>query len=292
MKYYGPSLLGARVIMSLVSAVRGLSLIGGVTPCGNAAEATSKRTITQASPVWHQTLCRALMLYHEEKYSETFSLIEKAIREQSPGPEVHRCIALLQKSFAKMHKVDDPVMKWTTSAQEYMHALKGKTDKQESDLLILAALKSSIHGSDRVLEIPEELILLANPKPRNKGVWSDWARWALTRQWCDSFFVTEEACGVVIIDVGGKRVRAVLAESPVPTVKGRCAMAILRDTPNTYMGRQLRFELLNWRVAQAERGLCELGANEWMTDTRQRHEIVPFDKGIQQRLMQIKKSGK
>ena len=275
----------------LVIAVGGLSLIAGLTPSGNAAEATSKPTTTQASPVWHQILCRALMLYYQDKYSDAFALIEKAIREQAPGQEVHRCIALLQKSFAKVHKLDDPVVEWTPSAQDYIGALEGKKGKQDGDVVLLAAIKGLILDKDRARhQIPNELMELAGRKVKNNGTWSDWAQWAVVRHWCESFYVTEKDCGTVIINVGGQDFRAVLTNAPIPTIKARCAVTMLRERPGTYMGRQLRGELLNWRIAQAEKALSELGSNEWMTDSRQRHEIVPFDRGIEQRLIEIKNS--
>jgi hypothetical protein len=268
----------------------GLFMVSGGAFSDNVDQDNPKQIIKLENQEWRRVLCKALMFYHQEKYNDAFSLLEKTINEKSPGPEAHRCIALMQKSFSRIHKLDAPIMKWTKSARVYIAALEAKKNKQEADLVILASIKELIVGKDGIRNVPSELTDLANRKDDKNSQWSDWAQWALMRHWCESFYVEKKNLGSMTINVGRRAFRVVLADGPIPLIKARLAKSLLRDKPGTYMGRELRFDLLNWRLSQLKKALNELASNEWMTNGKQKDEIVPFDKEIEKRLREIGKS--
>jgi hypothetical protein len=230
------------------------------------------------------------MLYHKGQYEAAFTLIEKMVREETPGDDVHRCIALMQRAFAKLHKLDDPVIRLTPSAQAYIDTVEANSDKTAADLVILAAIKELRVDHERVGAVPAELEKLARDDASDTTTWCDWARWEVIRLWCSSLYTAKDALGVAMCKVDEKDRRVVLATAPISTIRARHATIFLRAHPDTYMGRQLRTELLNWRLAEAERSLSELAANEWMTTTQRPDEIVPFNDQVIARLQRIKES--
>lgn len=228
------------------------------------------------------------MLYHKGDYRAAFTLIEKMVREEAPGADVHRCIALMQRAFVKLHKVDDHAKRFTPSAQAYIDAIEDNSDKTAPDLVILAAAKGGLR--EHVAAIPVELQKLALRDASHTTTWFDWARWEVIRLVCSSLYSATDTLGMATCTVDGKDRRVVLAAAPIPTIRGRHAITFLRAYPGTYMGRQLREELLDWRLFKTERALSELAANEWMTKTRRPDEIVPFNDQIATRLQRIKES--
>jgi hypothetical protein len=215
---------------------------------------------------WARLLCRGLYLCYQGEYQNAFEMIQSAVRSKDPGPEVHRCLALMYHAFARTHGLYMPVTEWNPSAKEYLDRLEVLKEPGDADLVILATLKH-VHMRSAPRTPSSEPFLDKLIDPVRKSPWRDWAYWEKARVVASKAYVsTRIAWGSVEFLQGDVPRIGCLDEYPAETLRARAAQVFLKDNPDSYMGRTMRLELCLWRVTQARRALAQLAGNEWFTD--------------------------
>jgi len=127
--------------MLMVAGWRSAMIVGILVCLASAgAEMNSARDPGNTSD-WEGLLYRGLRLCYQDEYQNAFEMMQNAVRSKDPGPEVHRCLALMYHAFARVHDLYMPVTKWNSSAMEYLDRLEALKEPSDADLVILATLK-------------------------------------------------------------------------------------------------------------------------------------------------------
>ena len=175
---------------------------------------------------WKDTFDRGLWLYHQGKAQEAFNIIENAVRNEDPGPEVQHTLVLMRRSFIVLTASPEPVKNWEGSAKQYIHEIESKKDLSVPDTVILCVLKPSAYPPNHsefgwnTEPLLNRIIQAEPPSP-----WRDWAFWEKAR-------ITGD-------------------DAPRRVIKGRNAIAFLKEHPNTYMKRAFALDVYRWRVGES-----------------------------------------
>ena len=215
---------------------------------------------------WESLLYQGLRLCYQDEYQNAFEMIQNAVRSKDPGPEVHRCLALMYHAFARSHSLYMPVTEWNPSAKEYLDRLEALKEPDDADLVILATLKH-VHMRSAPRTATSEPFLDKLIDPARKSPWRDWAYWEKARVVASKAYVsTRIAWGSVEFLQGDVPRIGCLDEHPAETLRARAAQMFLKENPDSYMGRTMRLDLCLWRVTRARRAMAQLAGNEWFTD--------------------------
>ena len=94
---------------------------------------------------WRKVLYRGLQLWYQGEYEKCYTLIADAVRNSRPGPEVHRCLALMRLSFLQMHGTDTLCLlssrPLSASAAGRIRELEAVANPTDIDLVFLATLR-------------------------------------------------------------------------------------------------------------------------------------------------------
>lgn len=216
---------------------------------------------------WARLLYRGLYLRYQGEYQNAFEMVEKAVRSEKPGPEVHRCLGLMHHAF--VNSSGERLLAWKASVAENLDRLEALKEPGDADLVILATLKHVYLRSEAGMATSEPFLdkLI---DPARKSLWRDWAYWEKARVVAFKAYVsTGLAWGSVEFVQDGTRLIGCLDDHPDETLPARAAQAFLKENPDSYMGDTMRKELYHWRVMRAYRGIHELIQNEWYSNGSQ-----------------------
>lgn len=209
---------------------------------------------------WSNVFQRALMNYYRGEYNKAYDLVKESIKEDVPGGEVHRCIALMRKSFVKMNDMVEPVFEMNLKAKESIKMLESGEEGCENpgQLVVLAALQyHRTYDSNIPSRSTLDLII------EGKSVWRDWAIWERGRLLAQKAVSSREEYGVVQYTVGEEVRYGCLDDFPSITISARVAEGLLRENPSSYMGETIRKELYYYRTMSIRRNIAQLLRNEW-----------------------------
>jgi hypothetical protein len=222
----------------------------------------SVRAADEQGTPWSGILHRGLMLYHKGEYTNAFALIKQAVNERDPGPEVHRCLALLRKTFLRINGLRDPVTKWTPTASAVIAALEAEPHPTDGQVAMLAVLEYH-HANDtpeaKRADSPLDILI------EKQSPWQDWACWEKARTLAEKAWVPSEAWGVVQYEETPHARIGCLDEMPILTIPARAAEEVLRRNPGSYMSDEMRKQVCLYRVTVARKQIAALAKNEWFT---------------------------
>ncbi len=205
---------------------------------------------------WESILYKSLQLCYVGDYNDTYANIKKAVEELEPGPEVHRCIALMRFSFWKPRGIDPaaaqrglPPHRDVELYRLYLKELEKNKTPKIADMVVLAAIKEEGTASFKEkIRILDSIIESSSP-------WADWAFWEKTQTlsrklW--SFPATKRGPARSLEDLGVaefKKDETVLKLGclvdtfPERVFIARAARLFLEEHPDTYMARQMEKDI-------------------------------------------------
>jgi len=233
-----------------------------------AAALPSSRWHENADTTWERCLYKGLQLYYQGEYQSAFEMIQSAVRSEKPGPEVHRCLALMRHAYVQTRGQHLTVSEWKTSVAKDLGRLEAPKEPSDADLVILATLKYA-HVCHAGSILTSEPFLDKLIDPARKSPWRDWAYWEKARVAASKAYVPPKfTWGSVEFLQGDVRRIGCLDEHPAETLRARAARVFLKDNPDTYMGRTMCRELYYWRLFEARRALARFTKNEWYVGDR------------------------
>ena len=255
--------------MLKIAGWRGVMIVGILVCLASASAKGESANAPGETHDWESLLYQGLRLCYQGEYRSAFEMVEKAVRSEKPGPEVHRCLALMRHAYVQTRGQHLTVSEWKTSVAEDLGRLEALKEPGDADLVILATLKYA-HVCHAGSILTSEPFLDKLIDPVRKSPWRDWAYWEKARVVASKAWVsTRTAWGSVEFLQGDTRQIGCLDDHPDETLPARAAQAFLKENPDSYMGDTMRKELCHWRVMRAYRGIHELIQNEWYSNGSQ-----------------------
>ena len=225
--------------------------VGDVQPMFNRADRQQhgkkddKRRPT--TTIWESILYESLWLHCQDKHQEVFDLVENATRSRDPGAEVHRCLAMMRRSFIDLTKTPEPIHHYSEKAKAYIDGLDRRKDKAIPDLVILSVLIPREQSLDWVTEpLLDKIIESGSP-------WRDWAYWEKARVVGLKASDSTHPWGLATYECHGREYTACSTEIPKEAIAGRAVIKFLQDNPRTYMRDVFLADFIRWRLLQARR---------------------------------------
>jgi hypothetical protein len=226
---------------------------------------------------WEYALYEGLMRFHKGQYRETVDYLSQMVQTHKPGPEVHRCIALLRLAFSRMAGPQERVGEWSQAAQKQIELIEKKEQKTNGDYVLLATLKY-------VDERQVDALVMSKPyldhllSPAASSPWADWAYWERTRLASSKIDAIGDELGLLVCEVKKVERTACLLDADGDgelegAVRARGAAAFLAKHPRSYMGRQMRTELFQWRARRLSTAIEALGHGEWYVSSHEGGDI-------------------
>jgi hypothetical protein len=217
---------------------------------------------------WERLLYRSLQFYYVGDYNSTYANIKKAVDELEPGPQVHRCIALMRLSFFKERGIDPAgalrALPENKDVELYIKNLEKNKTPKIGDMVVLAAIKEEGRGSFKEkIRILDSIIESASP-------WADWAFWEKTQTLSRkmAWFYTRKnlrSCSLEDLGVAEfKKDETVLKLGclvdtyPDRVFIARAARLFLEEHPDTYMARQMEKDVWYNQINLVYRSFSEI----------------------------------